>query len=359
MSLPVIFKGKGEEHSDNLTYASVLRENLVCAVITLDSRKTIVAFSPEAERLTGVSANKIIGQTSAKLPVVLRKIVADVFATGEAIADRQIKLSGGGEDHVVRIQTFVTIAAKRKISHLNLVLHDLTAVRRLDQNLRRLDRLANIGTLSAGMAHEVKNALVAVRTFVDLLLEKNHDAELAEIVGREMKRIDAIVSQMLRVAGPPKPNIARVKMHQALDHSLRLVQHQINDKLIALHRSFAASPDVIHGDLYQLEQVFMNLFLNALESMGPNGELTVSTDIITPAGKHPPHFRLTIQDTGIGISPENMKRLFDTFFTTKKNGTGLGLSIARRIVEEHHGVISAVSEPNKGAAFIMLLPLAN
>ena len=359
MNSPANLTVKGDEHPESLTYASVLRENLVCAVITLDSRKTILAFSTEAERLTGVSGGKIVGETSVKLPSVLRKIVADVFATGEAIADRNVKLSSGGEEHTVRVHALVTPDAKGKVALLNLVLHDQTAARRLDHNLRRLDRLANIGTLSAGMAHEVKNALVAVRTFVDLLLEKNHDAELAEIVGREMKRIDAIVSQMLRVAGPPKPNIAPVKMHEALDHSLRLVQHQINEKLITLRRSFAASPDVINGDLYQLEQAFMNLFLNALEAMSPHDELIVSTDVIAPIGNHPAQFRLTIQDTGIGIPAKNLERIFETFFTTKKTGTGLGLSITRRIIEEHHGAISVASEPNKGATFVVLLPLAS
>ena len=350
---------KLNESVGGLSYDSILRESFVCAVIALDAGRKVIAFSAEAERLTELSAAAVLGQATEKLPAALGQIVADVFTTGQAIADRRLQLPAtGAAARVVRVHTVVTSAAGGKVASLILILHDLTAAQQLELNLRRLDRLANIGTLSASMAHEVKNAIVAVRTFVDLLLEKNQDAELAEIVRREMKRIDAIVSQMLRVAGPAKPDIAPVRVHQALEHSLRLVQHQLNEKLITLRTAFGAASDLVAGDLYQMEQAFMNLLLNAVEAMGTNGVLTVTTDVIEPAGGHPAQFRLTIQDTGVGIALENRKRLFEPFFTTKKQGTGLGLPITRRIIEEHRGVISVASEPDQGATFLVLLPLA-
>ena len=132
------------------------------------------------------------------------------------------------------------------------------------------------------MAHEIKNALVAGKTFVDLLLEKHQDAELVEVVRREMGRIDAIVSRMRRFAGPARPAFREVRLHEVLDHSLRLVQPQLEGKLVSVNRSFQASPDLLHGDDYQLQQAFVNLFLNALEAMGPNGTLSVATDILPP-----------------------------------------------------------------------------
>ena len=150
-----------------------------------------------------------------------------------------------------------------------LVLHDLTPARQLEERLEQLDRLANIGTLAAGMAHEIKNALVAGKTFVDLLLEKHQDAELVEVVRREMGRIDAIVSRMLKFAGPARPAFSEVRLHEVLEHSLRLVQPQLEGKAIVLSRSFQAAPDRVSGDDYQLQQAFVNLFLNALEAMGP------------------------------------------------------------------------------------------
>ena len=146
------------------------------------------------------------------------------------------------------------------------------------EKMQRLDRLANLGMLSAGMAHEIKNGMVAVKTFVDLLVEKNQDAELGEIVGHEMDRINAIVTQMLRMASPVPAAFRIVRVHGLLDHSLRLVEHQISGKLISLERDYRAAPDTVRGDEFQLQQAFMNLLFNAIEAIGANGALTVSTD---------------------------------------------------------------------------------
>ncbi len=279
----------------------------------------------------------------------------------------------------------------KKDSRPPLAPKDAASANNLDKNLRRLERLASLGTLSAGLAHEIRNALVAMKTFVDLLLEKNQDAELAEIVRREIGRIDSIVAQMLKFAGPSLPTLAPIRLHEILDRSLRLLHHRLEAKMISLHRSYAAGSDLIRGDDYQLEQAFVNLFLNALEAMGPNGKLDVTTDITgagaeindspaqsqqraesgegahgvtrpasplsplsSPAGGQR-QLRVRIKDSGVGIAPESMTRLFEPFFTTKQNGTGLGLAITRRIIQEHGGAISVESEPNQGATFSVLL----
>jgi signal transduction histidine kinase len=221
-----------------------------------------------------------------------------------------------------------------------------------EQNMRRLDRLASLGLLSAGIAHEIKNGLTAIQTFVELLVQKGEDRELAGVVGRELKRIDSLASQMLRFAAPGKNEFAPVRVHDLLDHSLRLVEHQISGKLISLKRDFKAEPGIIHGDEFQLQQAFMNLLFNAIEAMGTNGDLTVSTEIADGN-----QLKIFISDTGVGIKPENLGRLFEPFFTTKKNGTGLGLAISQRIVNEHGGGITAQSEVNKGSTFCISLPL--
>jgi len=224
-----------------------------------------------------------------------------------------------------------------------------------EEKMQRLDRLASLGLLSAGMAHEIKNSMVAIKTFVELLLEKEQNAELGEVVGRELKRIDGIVTQMLRFATPRHAAFTTVRVHEALDYSLRLVEHQISGKLISLHRRYEAKTDTVHGDEAQLQQAFMNLFFNAIEAVGANGTLTVSTENITGESGES-ILQVKIQDTGLGIAPENVSRLFEPFFTTKKNGTGLGLAICQRIIHEHRGFISAQSEIHQGSTFSITLP---
>jgi signal transduction histidine kinase len=138
---------------------------------------------------------------------------------------------------------------------------------------------------------------------------------------------------------------------------LRLLQHQVSGKLTSLKRDYRARPDTVRGDDAQLQQAFMNLLLNALEAMGMNGTLTVSTEIVD--GENGARLvKIKIQDTGTGIARENLARMFEPFFTTKKNGTGLGLAISHRIVLEHHGAIQVQSEMNKGSTFSISLPIS-
>ena len=223
------------------------------------------------------------------------------------------------------------------------------------ESLRRLDRLANVGLVSASLAHEIKNGLVAVKTYTEVLLEKGDDNQMTELVRRELTRIDGLASQMLRLSAPKASTPKTLNLHQTLDHSLRVLEYQLRDRFITLQRDYSASPDTVRGDEAQLQQAFMNLVLNAVEAIGQNGELTVRT-VLAPAVNGGQRLRIFFQDTGPGITPENLVRLFEPFFTTKKNGTGLGLAITRRVAEDHQGDIEVTSEPGSGAVFIFSLP---
>jgi signal transduction histidine kinase len=226
----------------------------------------------------------------------------------------------------------------------------------LQENLRRLDRLANLGLVSASIAHEIKNGLVSINVFVELLLQKGDDQEMTEVVRRELKRIDGLVTQMLRFAAPKPKSFAPVAVQELIDRSLRLLEHQMHGRMITVARHYQAATHTLRADESQLQQVFMNLFLNAVEAIGNNGELTITTENVTGAD-NTPRLKISIHDTGMGITPENLKRMFEPFFTTKKNGTGLGLSITRRIVEEHRGVVEVVSLPGQGSTFILSMLL--
>ena len=353
-----------EAAPEGLSFANLLHDCLASGVIFIDAKKQVASLNDRAKQLLGLNPDQATQPSFAALPAALRTAALKALASGQAPADRQVELKTRGRGPLTLHVSAVPVHAGRKNSGVVLVLNDLTPARQIEQHVRQLDRLASIGTLAAGMAHEIKNALVAGKTFVDLLLEKNQDAELVEVVRREISRIDAIVSRMRKFAGPARPAFSEVRLHEVLDHSLRLVQPQLEGKLVSLNRSFLASPDVLHGDDYQLQQAFVNLFLNALEAMGPSGTLSVATEILPP-GAAParladaadrPQLRLTITDNGIGVSPENMARLFEPFFTTKPNGTGLGLLITRRIIQEHRGIITVQSEPDKGTAFQIVLP---
>jgi PAS domain S-box-containing protein len=354
-----------EGHDDGLDFVSVLRDCLNCAVISLDERQAITAFNLKAEQLTGLKATQVLGRGPELLPPSLQPLIAETFSTGQPISERRVLFRDPKRgDLAIQVSTTPTRASGGGITSVAVVLNDISSVRKWEANMRRLDRLHSLGTLSASMAHEVRNAFVAVRTFVELLLEKDKDADLADIVRLEMNRIDSIVGQMLKFSGPAKPTFSSVHLHFVLNKSLLLIQHLLDEKKIKMTRAFAASEDLVQGDADQIEQALLNLFFNALDAMGDNGRLDVTTDLLPPGTNIeglPPlndghYLRLVIRDNGSGISAETMERLFEPFFTTKPDGTGLGLAITRRIIQEHHGVISVKSEPNQGTAFTLIFP---
>jgi len=353
-----------EETPERLSFATVLRNHLSSGFILIDAGKKVGALTAQAKYLLGLTLDQATPPAFEALPEPIQAIVRATLASGKAPADCQVEIDAGSRGRIMLHLSATPLDASRKDSGALVVLNDLTSARQLSERLERLDRLANMGTLAATMAHEIKNALVPGKTFIDLLLEKNRDAELVEVVRREIDRIDDIVSRMLKFTGPGKTDFTQVRVHEVLEHSLRLVQPQLENKSAALSRSFHAVPDLLRGDDYQLQQAFVNLFLNAVEALGPNGTLSVTTETCLPNAKSAravdtlsrPHLRIAIKDTGVGIAPENIGRLFEPFFTTKPKGTGLGLAITRRIILEHQGAISVVSQPGQGTAFQILLP---
>jgi signal transduction histidine kinase len=346
------------------SFGDALQECVVCGVLTVDARGEIVASTPHAMELLGVREAPSGAATAASLPLPLQTVIREAQDGGQPVIDRAIVLSAKDGATAGLLVTAVPVSRAAPDGGVAVLLKDLSSLEKLETDIRRLDRLASIGTLSASMAHEIKNAMVPVRTFVGLLLEKHPDAELAGTVRREMERVDAMVGRMLKFAGPAKPAFSQVRLHEILEHSLRLVQHRTEGKLISFQRRFGAASDTLHGDDHQLEQAFVNLLLNAVESMGSEGALSVATEVVGGEagsgfreGKGASSFlRASIADTGMGIAPEHLDSIFDPFFTTKPSGTGLGLAVTRSIIDEHNGFIRVESQPGKGTTFTVLLP---
>jgi signal transduction histidine kinase len=354
---------------EGLNFETTLREclacgGLACGILTVDPEGKITSLTPEAERALHLPAASSQGTTIEFLPVALRSIVREVLKGGQPVLERRVKLSANDAGSVTYSVTAFPVSPGKPAAGIAMWLRDLSGIAKMEDHLRRLNCLAGVGTLSASMAHEIKNALVAIKTFVDLLLEKNPDAELAGTVRREIGRVDTIVAQMLKFAAPAHPAFLPVRLHEILDHSLRLAQHRAEGKIISFQREFNASPDFFRGDDHQLEQAFVNLLINGVEAIGGEGCLTVCTDLVDEdnnsvrlrEGSSPRFLRLKFSDTGAGIEPGNLRRVFEPFFTTKHGGTGLGLAVTRRIIEEHNGSIWVESQEGQGTTFTVLLP---
>ena len=205
-----------EAASCGLSFADLLHDCLAAGVILIDGKKKVTSLNSQARHLLGLSPDQAALPSLAALPAALRTMVRQALSSGKSPADRQVQLRTGDHGPVILQASAIPAQAGRKNSGVVLVLNDLTPVRQIEQHIQQLDRLASVGMLAAGIAHEIKNALVAGKTFVDLLLEKHQDAELVEVVRREMGRIDALVSRMRRFAGPDRPAFSEVACMKSL-----------------------------------------------------------------------------------------------------------------------------------------------
>jgi PAS domain S-box-containing protein len=352
-------------------YNEILLQNLTTGVIAAGADGRITVFNNEAEQITGSKSQDLLDRPIDDLPAALRDLVRETLHSAERPENRELILDSAEGSVVVRASSSVFHAQHGEMLGVLVVLTDITALKRLELQIRRSDRLASLGTLSAGMAHEIKNPLVSIKTFAQLLPERYQDSDFREtfsnLIGHEIDRIDSLVNQLLRFARPAKPLLTPMHVHTVLEKSLQLVGHRLYQKEIKLTRSWGADVDTIRADADQLEQVFLNFFLNAMDAMKRGGEMVVSTEI-RPAeewvaavtgtnGDVHEVLRITIRDNGEGIRSEDIPHVFDPFFTTKDYGTGLGLSVVHGIIQEHSGQIEVESELSKGTAFHILLPL--
>ena len=351
-------------------YNETLLQNLTTGVVAADRNGLVTVFNREVEEITGLTASELLTRKISNLPEALRDVLAPTLANGERQEDREIVLRSGERNTILRASSSLFHGQDGEPLGALMVLTDITTLKRLEMQIRRSDRLASLGTLSAGMAHEIKNPLVSIKTFAQLLPERYQDSDFREtffsLIGHEVDRIDSLVNQLLRFARPAKPVLKPMHVHEVLEKALLLVGHRLFQKDIKLTRSWRADVDTIRADADQIEQVFLNFFINALDAMKTGGSLTVSTEIGTtetwPAALPTEAdvreiLRVSVQDNGVGIKPEDVPHVFDPFFTTKDYGTGLGLSVVHGIVQEHGGQIEVESELNRGTSFHILLPL--
>jgi PAS domain S-box-containing protein len=352
-------------------YNETLLDNLTAGVIAAGADERITVFNNEVERITGLESRKVLDRSIDFLPDAVRVALRETLQTQVGQVNRDITLNTAEGTLAIRVSTSIFHDSDGGVLGALAVLTDITALKRLEQQIRRSDRLASLGTLSAGMAHEIKNPLVSIKTFAQLLPERYQDSDFRQtfsnLIGHEIDRIDSLVNQLLRFARPAKPQLEPAHVHQILEKSLLLVGHRLYQKDIKLTRSWDANVDTIRADADQLEQVFLNFFLNAMDAMKNGGELNIGTEIRTdeelvspltqPNGEAHEILRISIRDSGEGIKPDDIAHVFDPFFTTKDYGTGLGLSVVHGIIQEHGGQIEVESELNKGTAFHILLPL--
>ncbi len=256
------------------------------------------------------------------------------------------------------IELLSTLANQATIAVENSRLYE--DLKKSKSYIRRTDRLASLGILTAGLAHEIRNPLVAIKTFTQLLPERLDDEEFRNhfltIASGEVDRISSLINELLEFARPSEPKLQMEDINTVLDGMILLISTETKKKNVNIRKHYAADLPPIQIDREQMKQVFLNILLNAIEATPEHGEITVKTrSFMKPGGD--PYIQIEFTDTGRGIPAEYLEDIFNPFFTTKNKGGGLGLSISNQIVQDHKGYIDVESQLNKGSSFFVNLPL--
>jgi signal transduction histidine kinase/putative methionine-R-sulfoxide reductase with GAF domain len=230
-------------------------------------------------------------------------------------------------------------------------------LKKTEAQLIRSEKLAALGQLAAGIAHEIRNPLTSINILIHSMTENlpsgdSHKEDL-KVIEEEIHRMNEILDQFLRFAKPATPLLEKADVSSIFEETLQLLRPHIEKQIIVVEKEFQPLP-IILMDREQMKQVFLNLLLNAIQAMPGGGHLTLR-------GRNSEDgqwIHISIQDSGIGISSENINKLFDPFFSTKEGGIGLGLSITHRIIDQHHGKIEVESAPGKGTLFTIWLPIS-
>jgi len=320
--------------------------------------------------LTGRSRRQVIGSRFSEVfctEPLLVEMIERTSASGVSLSDQDnVVLNSFGKTIPVNATTCPLMRHDGESIGVILTLRDLTSIRELEAAVRQADRLSTLGTLAAGLAHEVKNPLGGIKGAAQLLeRELDADSDLQEyprVMIRETERIDRIIRQLLELASPRGPRYAAVNLHLVLGDIILLQRESADSREVTVLTSFDPSIPSIMADESQLIQVFLNLIRNALEAMPDGGRLTVSSRVLSEyqLARNEKRSRMVcvdVSDTGKGIPSENLPKVGTPFFSTKDTGNGLGLAICHKIIADHRGIMKVESKPGKGTRVSVLLPL--
>lgn len=332
--------------------------NMPIGLVATDSSQRIAAFNQAAESVLHLPASAVQGAPAEQvLPPSLWTQLRE-SAAGRALIEREVDcaLSDGTLVPLEIGAGRLTDETGRYLGSI-LLFKDLREIHSLRSEIARNQRLATVGRLAAGVAHEIRNPLSSIKGFATYFQERYRenvqDHNVASILIHEVDRLNRVVSQLLEFSRPisilPRP----VRLSRLIGDTVKLIEPQARERTATVHTDIHAGTEHVRLDPDRLSQVLLNLLLNGVEAMAPGGVLTLSTDE-TEDGRM---LEIRVSDTGCGIRPEDLPQVFEPYFTTKPSGTGLGLAIAHNIVAAMGGDLGVASRPGAGTTFTLRLPL--
>jgi len=343
---------------DARAFASEVVTSLPVGLLTTGPDGRVALTNETASGLLGIGSEKLAGTPLPDIGGLDWESYASELAQGESVLERETELTDALGRRIP-----VSLSASRIVNDEGLflghlfILRDLGEIKRLQEQVRRNERLSALGNLAAGIAHEIRNPLSSIKGFATYLAGKikaeGPDKDAARVMIQEVDRLNRVVSELLEFAKPGQPVLKNEDVNAVIERALRLCGSDASGKGVEVRFQKDEALPPVPLDAERMTQVLLNLFLNAIQATERNGVLEVSTRREGSPGR----LAVRIADTGKGMSPDVIANIFNPYFTTRPSGTGLGLAIVHRVVEGHGGEIKVESQPGTGTTFTILLPL--
>jgi PAS domain S-box-containing protein len=349
-------------------------QSISSGLILVDNQGKITYINRATENILGYSSEEVIGQDFQTLYLHRKKEKRNLLGipfdhSGDIDTRREgtIRRKDGAD-----IPTGFTInnhldVHGKKIGEI-VIFRDLTNVYKMQEEILRMDRLASLGEISSGIAHEIRNPLAGIKTTAQAMGEEMERSdpkrEYLNRITKEIDRLNDLLIMFFSFAKPQRPNLDFYHIKDVVNEITPLLSKDIGDRGITFAEKYDPSLPKVRVDVNQMRQVFLNLFLNAIHAMGNGGELRIEAESVYPntssrSKSQPDYVRVAVSDTGEGIPRKIISKIFDPFFTTRAKGVGLGLSISYQILKRHGGTINVESQEGSGTTFLITLPLLN
>lgn len=342
-------------------YTSKLLETMDNAVISVDNNGNIKTFNRKSEEIFGKKKEEVLNkdcQEVLNLNINGKCLLKECLLEKKNITQEIILEEKGLKKKILDLNTSFLADESGEITGVVAVIRDVTEIKDLNEEVARHKRLAALGKLSAGIAHEIRNPLSSIRGLAQFVYNSfsktDERKEDLNAIIQEVDRLNKLVVQVLDFAKLKKPNLTRFSLNDLIRKIIELFKLETKDKQIEF--SLELSPDIskIQADEDQVRQILMNVIINAIQAIPKKGEIKIKTEKTLLKGE--PAIKLIIEDSGIGISERDFTQIFDPFFSTKDKGSGLGLSIVYKLIEAHQGEIKVESKEAKGTKFVIFLP---
>jgi two-component system sensor histidine kinase HydH len=336
-------------------------DNMPVGLMTIDAEGKIASFNQAAEMILHFSSREVVGKMASQiLPVHLCGLTPGSKNPATTI-EKEIDCSLPEGKSIPMDVTISPLQDDEGTFWGHIILfRDLTEVRTLQREIETSRRLASLGKLAAGVAHEIRNPLSSIKGFATYFRERYkaqpEDQKTAEIMIQEVDRLNRVITQLLDFARPLSIEKKRTSLHNLINHTLKMIERQANEKNIRVQKTLPAGIGEVEIDPDRFSQILLNLYLNAIEAMGQSGGIL---NVTLSREKDPsPAVKVAVSDTGVGIKKEDLEHIFDPYFTTKPSGTGLGLAIVHKIIEAHRGEIRVQSDPGHGTTISLYIPVS-